>query len=208
MIKNIILTISLLFNIAIIAGFFYIKYNASFSSGNYEPITFTKHQIDSINKVNNVQVALLNEKNTTKEFDSLSANKKLVVVFYTTWCTACPDLINAIHFAKKHDSTLNFNIAFVSLDRTNKGAKEMVLKKAAQLNMQGKIYMIDANSSTDVTNFKSINDILPNHFKSFEVGQVGFPYLMLFDKGKIVYEKAGFNPVYGLTNWIDLVKAN
>ena len=194
----------MLFNVVIIFIAIYLSRGISLTGESADNKTINQLNIDSINKANNVKVIEIDKIKFDKVVDSLSSNKKLAVVFYTSWCKNCPNLIKAISQAQ-NDTAFDFNAIYISLDRPNKQGILGIRRKAAILNMKNEIYYCNSSNLTDITNFKAIETYIPNHLK-YEEELVGLPYYLIYSKGKIVYESVGYNEVWGLSKWIDLAK--
>lgn len=199
--KKIIFIISIIFNILILGSFFYFLGNASINASlDNETLDQSKkiNNYDSINKKNKVRLLELSPKDLNLKINTNSLNKKCVVIFWASWCQYCPDLLKVIEKIKS-DKNYNFSYISVSIDKLSEKGKLSVLKKCAKLNIKDTVYIGTETKFLDLTNSKSIYEYLPKD-SNFN-NNPGFPHIIIFDKGKIIYEDTGFDEIYGISKF-------
>lgn len=199
--KKTIFLISILSNIAVASFVIFFFSKASFSTELDEDKKVLNY--DSIAKSNKIKIVELTPEQFKSNVSKLSKQKKCVVIFWTSWCKYCPELIKLFEEVKS-DKKYNFNYILVSLDKPNEKGKSSVLKKASILNLKNEVFITNLNDFLDISNSKTIYDYLPVNSK-FDL-KPGFPHILIFDNNKLIFEDTGLNKVYGISEYVDLLK--
>jgi thiol-disulfide isomerase/thioredoxin len=201
--KTLIFT-SFFFNLLIFGGVLYFIFNSSFSA-NFENVSVSENvkNFDSINNANMVKIIEISPNELNFKIDKLSKDKSCVVIFWASWCKYCPELIKIIDKIK-HENDFDFNLILVSIDKPNQNGKKSLLKKIAYLNLKREQYITNQNDFSDISNSKVIYKYLKD--KTAFDKNPGFPHIQIFKRSKILYENTGYDPVYGLSKFLNYLK--
>lgn len=201
--KKIIFLLSIIFNLIIIGFLIYFFTSASFSA-NIDNDTKTTNY-DSINKVNKVKIIEISPKDYTIKIAEFSKNKKCVVIFWASWCKYCPSLIKIINELKSNND-FDFNYFLVAIDKPNEKGQLAVMKKIGKLELKNEQFITSINDYFDISNSKVIYKYLPEKSKFDE--KPGFPHILIFQNSKLLYEDTGYDNIYGISKYVDLLKKN